>query len=77
MSKEMGLILLGIFVAVLPYLGLPGSWKTPLFLLAGLGIILIGFFLRGEALSRGVEGSESHPFVESARVAKDTEALPE
>jgi hypothetical protein len=64
MSKEMTLILLGIFVAVLPYLGIPSDWKAPLFLIAGAVIVIIGFLLRGAMLSRGVEGSESRPFVE-------------
>jgi uncharacterized membrane protein YccC len=67
MSKETGLILLGIGIAVLPYLGIPSAWKAPLFLLAGIAVILAGFLLRGAALSHGTDGSESHPFVESTR----------
>ena len=65
MSKETGIILLGVLVLITPYLGIPGSWKTLLLLLAGVAIMLVGFLMRGETLSRGVEGSESHPFVES------------
>ena len=61
MSKEMTLIVLGIFVAVLPQLGIPSDAKTILFTLAGLAITAIGFLLRGETLSRGVAGSESRP----------------
>lgn len=70
MSKEMSVIVLGIVVVVVPFLGIPGDWKTPLFVLAGLGVALIGFLLRGEALSRSprhpLPSNESHPFVENA-----------
>jgi hypothetical protein len=61
MSKEMSLILLGIFVAVLPHLGFPSEIKVIAFAICGLLIALIGFLLRGETLSRGTTGSESRP----------------
>ena len=61
MSKEMSLIIVGIFVAVLPQLGVPSVAKVALFTICGLAIATIGFLLRGETLSRGVEGSESRP----------------
>ncbi len=53
MSKEVTLILLGLAIAALPYLGLPGSWRTTLLVLGGLGIAALGFFLRREVLARG------------------------
>ena len=73
MSKEMGVIALGLFVAALPYLGIPGSWKTILFVVAGLLLALIGFLMRGQTLSQSnreratshAHTGESHPFVES------------
>ena len=65
MSKEMTVIALGLFIAVVPYLGIPTAWKTPLLLLAGILLMIVGFLLRGAALSRGLEGSESRPFMES------------
>jgi hypothetical protein len=76
MSKEMGVIALGIFVAVVPYLGLPGSWKTTLFVVTGFLLALLGFLLRGEVLSNSSQSgrkptarnTESHPFVESQEV---------
>jgi hypothetical protein len=63
MSKEMAVIALGIWVIVIPYLGVPGGWRTTLMVITGLGLILLGFFLRSEALSRaGRRGHSS--FVE-------------
>lgn len=53
MSKEVSVIILGLLVAVAPYLGLPGSWRSVLLVIIGLGLAALGFFLRREALSRG------------------------
>ncbi len=66
MSKEMWVIVLGLLVVVLPHLGLPGAWKTILFVVLGVAIAALGFLLRGEALSRG-SGSvaNSQHFVEN------------
>lgn len=63
MSKEMGVIALGIWVIIIPYLGVPGGWRTTIIVLTGLGLILLGFFLRAEAITRaGRRGHSS--FVE-------------
>lgn len=53
MSKEMSLIALGIWVVIVPYLGVPSSWRTVLLVLTGLAVAIIGFLLRGEALAEG------------------------
>jgi len=41
-------LFLGIWVAILPYLGFPHSWKNILFTISGLGIIYFSFILYGE-----------------------------
>ncbi len=64
MSKEMTVIALGVFVAVVPYLGIPGSWKTAVFVLVGVALAGVGFLLRGEALARGAGPGHDH-FVEN------------
>jgi len=66
MSKEMGVIALGVFVVIEPYLGIPNSWHTFLLVAAGLGVLVLGFLLRGEALSGGRKGSSRHSFVENS-----------
>jgi hypothetical protein len=72
MSKEMMVIALGLWIIVVrTLLGIPGSWQTFLLVLTGVALAVIGFLLRGEALSRGVtrhprtERGGSYPFVES------------
>jgi hypothetical protein len=70
MSKEMGIILLGLFVIIQPYLGVPNSWHTFFTIVAGIAIMVLGFLLRGEVLSRGGETKEPHRnlFVENTTV---------
>lgn len=72
MSKEMTVIALGVLVVVTPYLGIPGSWKTVIFVLAGLSLAGVGFLLRGEALARTTGRSRGH-FVENAAPTTPTQ----
>ena len=65
MSKETALIGLGVWMIVMPYLGVPRAWLTVLILLTAILLIVLGFFLRAEALSRIARRSGNHhPFVE-------------
>lgn len=46
-------IALGLWIIVIrTLLGVPGSWQTFLFIVTGVALAVIGFLLRGEALSR-------------------------
>ena len=65
MSKETAVIALGLWVMAMPYLGVPRAWLTALMILTAVVIIVLGFFLRAEALSRGPRhAGRHHPFVE-------------
>jgi uncharacterized protein involved in copper resistance len=71
MSKEMLVIVLGVWIIVVrTLLGVPGSWQTALFILSGIALMVVGFLLRGEAISRSsaprVGNPRSYSFVESA-----------
>lgn len=48
MRKARIFLILGIWVAVLPYLGFPRSWKDILMTLSGLGLIYVSFMLYKE-----------------------------
>ena len=65
MSKEMWVIVLGIWIVVVPYLGIPGSWRTVILVISGIALAAIGFFLRAETIARGGR-SQHHPFVENS-----------
>jgi len=51
MSKEMGVILLGVWVIIVPYLGIPSGWRTIILVLTGIGLMLLGFMLRAQELT--------------------------
>ena len=48
MKKAWTLLVLGIWVAVLPYLGFPSFGKNLLITLTGFGLIYVGFVLYKE-----------------------------
>jgi hypothetical protein len=66
MSKEMSVIVLGVLVMLIPYLGIPGSWRTLLLVVVGVAVTILGFLLRGETISQGTRKTEHLPFVDSA-----------
>jgi hypothetical protein len=78
MSKEMMVIALGLWIIVVrTLLGVPGHWQTFLFIVTGVALAVLGFLLRGEALSRAmgsrdprVERGSTYPFVENNTVSK-------
>lgn len=52
MRKERTLLILGIFVALLPYMGFYDSWRRILFMISGLSIIYIAYLFYIEAKAR-------------------------
>jgi len=70
MSKETSILALGVWVFILPFLGVPGSWRTVFLVLSGIAIVILGFLLRGEAMAKGPRihrgrgHHSSHSFVE-------------
>ena len=48
MTKDVGILILGLSVASIPFLGVPSSWKTVLLVVLGLVIALLAFLLRGD-----------------------------
>ncbi len=55
MSKARILLILGIWVAVLPYLGFPYAWKDILFTLSGLGLIYFSYMLYQESKTEEIK----------------------
>ncbi len=65
MSKDMAVVILGVWITILPYLGIPNSWRTAILLCSGLAVAALGFAMRRDALRRGSKRDMHHPFVES------------
>ncbi len=72
MSREMVVIALGIWVIILPHLGVPGSWHTVITTLTGLAVVAMGLYLRASMLSRSARRSSHHPFVENTHNDRHT-----
>jgi hypothetical protein len=79
MSKEMAIVALGVWVVVMPYLGIYRSWLTIFMVVTGIALMALGFLLRGEVIAKehkahratGKPGSkERMPFEENAAVVE-------
>lgn len=70
MSKEMLVIVLGVVVILTrTMLGIPGEWQTIVLVVCGAALVVVGFLLRGESISRAsapraVPGRSTHTFAE-------------
>lgn len=60
MSKEMSVIALGLWVIIMPYLGIYRSWLTMLLVLSGIALMVLGFLLRGETIAREQNHAPKH-----------------
>ncbi|MEK7612531.1 MAG: hypothetical protein AAB449_00055 [Patescibacteria group bacterium] len=74
MSKETAVIVLGVWVIIVPQLGIPSPWRTALLILSGLALIVIGLYLRAESHSRRPRKSDQ-PFVEHLSAQADTASI--
>lgn len=66
MTKDVGILILGLIVAAMPFLGFPGGIKTVVFVVAGLLIALLAFLIRGDFSLFRIERT-GNTFVENDR----------
>ncbi len=71
MAKQKIIFFLGIWVAILPFLGFPGSWKQIFFLITGLLLAYLGYMLNKQAFGAHADTqgkkaiyTENKPFAE-------------
>ena len=80
MRKAKTILLLGIWIAILPYLGFPSLWKNILFALTGLVLIYQSFVLY-QNQKRGGAGQSFDNFRENLEFYRvqvsEKEILPE
>ena len=62
MHKSRIFLIVGIWIAVLPYLGFPYSWKNILFTLSGLGLIGFSYIIYRESKTKESAGSADGTF---------------
>ena len=62
MTKDNGILILGLVVALTPFLGIPGEWKTIIFVLAGILIAFLSFLIKREReMSIDLHRKETYP----------------
>jgi hypothetical protein len=61
MSKEMAIVALGVWVVVMPYLGIYRSWLTVFMVLTGIALMVLGFLLRGEVITKEHKAHRATP----------------
>ena len=59
MRKAYALLVLGIGMAILPFLGFPYSWKDVLTAVAGILVIFVSFTLYKESKNREVKNEKN------------------
>lgn len=52
MRKERTLLILGVWVAILSFLGFPDTWRSTLYLLTGFALIYLSYIFYQEARAR-------------------------
>lgn len=52
MRKERTLFIIGVWVAILPYLGFFESWRKVLFVITGIALIYLAYLFYTEAKNR-------------------------
>ena len=52
MTKTQGIFIIGVLVAILPYLGLPASWKNIVFTILGVGLAFFAYLFHRDSERR-------------------------
>ncbi len=52
MRKERTLFFIGIWIALLPFLGFPNAWRKILFIVTGVGVVYLAYLFRQEHNAR-------------------------
>jgi cbb3-type cytochrome oxidase subunit 3 len=67
MRKEKTLLIIGIWIMVLPFLGFTHSWRTILFLISGLAVIYLAylFYLEYKSHKQNKEVVHENNFIDN------------
>lgn len=68
MRKEKTLFIIGLWIAVLPFLGFPDSWRKVFFLITGLAVMYLAYLFYLEVKSRlAKDVNNSKTFIDNIR----------
>ncbi len=71
MNRQRVILISGIWVAILPFLGFPNSWKTFFFFVTGAGLVYIAYKMNKErmtAIHKREEAMKTLPYAENKPV---------
>ena len=74
MTKDVGILVLGLLVAAMPFLGFPGSIEQIIFIVSGLTIAALAFFIRGE---QGKGGANTESYVQNGSSGGNVDGIRE
>lgn len=75
MSKVKIIFVLGVWVAILPYLGFPYSFKNLLFSVTGLGLVYIGYLFYKDSEKEKIEEKTFDNFSENKTIPQENPDL--
>jgi hypothetical protein len=52
-AKELCILAIGLLVGLTPYVGLPSGWKTGLYVIFGIAIVVLAYLIRSDQASAG------------------------
>lgn len=66
MRKERTLLVIGLLVAILPFLGFPNNWRRLLFVLLGVALVYLAYLFYKQAKARlAINSNHSKTFVDN------------
>lgn len=67
MRKEKTLLIIGLWVLILPFLGFPSSWRSVLYVITGVSLIYLSYLFYLEAKSRlmKINNNQTKTFIDN------------
>jgi len=65
MRKERTLLIIGLLVAVMPFLGFPNSWRKVFFVILGFAIVYLAYLFYKQVKARQPNTNQSRTFVDN------------
>ncbi|MEI6660138.1 MAG: hypothetical protein WCK91_01805 [bacterium] len=65
MRKERSLLIIGIWVAILPFLGFPSSWRSFMFIITGLALVYLSYMFYQEYRARMPKDADNKTFTDN------------
>ncbi len=71
MRKERTLLIIGLLVAVLPFLGFPNSWRKVFFVILGFALVYLAYLFYKQAKARmSINSNHSKTFVDNIGIGE-------